>query len=72
VNSIDRRRGVLVHCRSGKDRTGLFLTYYLCVTEGLTPSDAIGELRRVRPIALSAEGWESFSYQVLAELGFVD
>jgi protein-tyrosine phosphatase len=72
VSSIDRRRGVLVHCRSGKDRTGLFLTYYLCVTEGLTPSDAIQELRRVRPIALSAEGWESFSFQVLGELGFED
>ena len=72
VSSIDRRRGVLVHCRSGKDRTGLFLAYYLCVTEGLTPRDAIRELRRVRPIALSAEGWESFSYQVLGELGFVD
>ena len=50
----------------------MFLAYYLCVTEGLTPSDAIRELRRVRPIALSAEGWESFSYQVLGELGFVD
>ena len=72
VDSIERHRGVLVHCRSGKDRTGLFLSYYLCVIEGLTPSQAIGELRRVRPIALSAEGWESFSYQVLGELGFVD
>ena len=72
VDSIGRHRGVLVHCRSGKDRTGLFLSYYLCVIEGLTPSEAIRELRRVRPVALSAEGWESFSYQVLAELGFVD
>lgn len=72
ASSIARGRVVLVHCRSGKDRTGLFLAYYLCVTEGLAPSDAIRELRRVRPIALSAEGWESFSFQVLGELGFVD
>ena len=72
VSSIDRRRGVLVHCGWGKDRTGLFLTYYLCVTEGLTPSDAIQDLRRVRPVALSAEGWESTLYQVLGELGFAD
>jgi protein-tyrosine phosphatase len=69
---MGRQRGVLVHCRSGKDRTGLFLSYYLCVIEGLTPSEAVREVRRVRPIALSAEGWESFSYRVLAELGFED
>jgi protein-tyrosine phosphatase len=72
VDSIARHRGVLVHCRSGKDRTGLFLSYFLCVIEGLTPSEAIRELRRVRPVALSAEGWESFAYQVLGELGFLD
>jgi protein-tyrosine phosphatase len=34
LGSIDRERSVLVHCSSGKDRTGLFLSYYLCVTEG--------------------------------------
>jgi len=70
VDAIDRHRSVLVHCRSGKDRTGLFLSYYLCVTEGLTPDAAIRELKRVRPVALSAEGWQSFAYQVLGELGF--
>jgi protein-tyrosine phosphatase len=72
LEAIERRRRVLVHCRSGKDRTGLFLAYYLCVTEGLRPSQAIAELRRVRPIALSAQGWETFSYEVLAALGFLD
>ena len=50
----------------------LHLELAMYVTEGLTPSDAIRELKRVRPIALSAEGWESFTYQVLAELSFVD
>jgi len=68
VESIARKRSVLVHCRSGKDRTGLFLSYYLCMVEGMTPSEAVRELRRVRPIALSAEGWEPFSYQVLGKL----
>jgi protein-tyrosine phosphatase len=68
LGSIDRERSVLVHCSSGKDRTGLFLSYYLCVTEGLGPGDAIREVRRVRPIALSADGWESFAYKVLGEL----
>lgn len=70
VDSISRRRSVLVHCRSGKDRTGLFLCYYLCVTEELSADEAIREVRRVRPIALSAEGWESFSYEVLGAMGF--
>jgi protein-tyrosine phosphatase len=69
VDTIARQRSVLVHCRSGKDRTGLFLCYYLCVTEGLTADEAVREVRRVRPIALSAEGWESFSYEVLGAMG---
>jgi protein-tyrosine phosphatase len=72
IDAIDRHRAVLVHCRSGKDRTGMFLSYYLCVTEGLTPTEAIREVRRVRPVALSAEGWHSFTYRVLGELGFFD
>jgi protein-tyrosine phosphatase len=72
VDSIEHRRSVVVHCRSGKDRTGLFLSYYLCAIEGLTPGEAVRELKRVRPIALSAQGWESFSYQVLGKLGFAD
>lgn len=68
LSSIESGRGVLVHCRSGKDRTGMFLTYYLCATEGLTPPRAIEEVRRVRPIALSAEGWETLTLDVLREL----
>jgi protein-tyrosine phosphatase len=72
VDSIEQDRSVVVHCRSGKDRTGLFLSYYLCAIEGLTAKEAVRELRRVRPVALSAQGWESFSYQVLGKLGFVD
>jgi protein-tyrosine phosphatase len=66
--SINARRKVLVHCSSGKDRTGLFLSYYLCVMERLPPGEAIREVRRVRPIALSADGWERFALDVLAEL----
>jgi protein-tyrosine phosphatase len=68
VRSIAQRRPVLVHCTSGKDRTGLFLSYYLCVTEGLSPTCAIRDVRRVRPIALSADGWEPFAQRVLGEL----
>jgi hypothetical protein len=68
LSSIESGRSVLVHCSSGKDRTGMFLTYYLCATEGLAPARAIEEVRRVRPVALSAEGWESFTLDVLRVL----
>jgi len=68
LHSIENQRRVLVHCSSGKDRTGMFLAYFLCVTEGLAPSDAIREVRRVRPIALTAEGWEQLAGRVLGEL----
>lgn len=68
LRSTAQRRSVLVHCSSGKDRTGMFLGYYLCMTEGLNPDDAIREVRRVRPIALTADGWETFAQQVLGEL----
>jgi len=66
--SIESNRSVIVHCRSGKDRTGMFLSYYLCKVEGLGARDAIEEVKRVRPIALTAEGWESFTHEVLAAL----
>lgn len=68
LEAIESDRSVLVHCHSGKDRTGMFLSYYLCKTEGLAVDAAIEEVRRVRPIALSALGWEAFTRNVLEAL----
>lgn len=65
---IDSGRIPLVHCSAGKDRTGLLLCYYLCRTEGRSPHDAIRELRRVRPIGLSAPGYEDFAVDLLAAM----
>ena len=62
---IDKDRIPLIHCTSGKDRTGLTMCHYLCQSEGYTPRDAIREVRRVRPIALSATGYEDFAIEVL-------
>ena len=64
-------RGVatLVHCHAGKDRTGLFLAYYLVHSRGLAPSVAIKQVKAVRPIAFSAPGWEEFALAVLHTRG---
>jgi protein-tyrosine phosphatase len=59
----DRR--VLVHCTSGKDRTGLFLAYFLIQKEQISPPEAIARVRQVRTTALTAEGWEELAEQVL-------
>lgn len=58
-------RATMVHCSSGKDRTGLFLAYYLVRRQALSVEAAIGEIRRVRPIAFSAPGWDAFAVEVL-------
>lgn len=63
---MNKQRGVLVHCSSGKDRTGLFLSYFLMQHAGLSVGEAMNAVRKVRPIAMSAWGWEEFAKRVLA------
>ena len=67
---ITANRIPMVHCTAGKDRTGLVLCYYLCRAEGYAPLDAIREVKRVRPIALSAPGFEAFALELLSTLHF--
>ena len=66
---LGKDRAVLVHCRSGKDRTGLFMCYFLIRESAVSAEDAIKAVRRVRPIALSAEGWEELAAAVLEAAG---
>ncbi|MEM9622526.1 MAG: dual specificity protein phosphatase family protein [Pseudomonadota bacterium] len=62
---VDEGRAVMVHCRQGKDRTGMFMAYYLMRRQGLSPEAAVQQVKAVRPIAISASGWEDFVPQVL-------
>ncbi|WP_028117733.1 protein-tyrosine phosphatase family protein [Ferrimonas senticii] len=59
---------VLIHCRSGKDRTGMLMAYLVMQLHKVAPAEAIAHVLQVRPIALSAEGWHSMALQVLSEL----
>jgi protein-tyrosine phosphatase len=59
---------VLVHCVSGKDRTGMLLAYHLARTNGLTARESLSQVRKVRPEALSAEGWEAMAIRVISQL----
>lgn len=63
-----RGRVVLVHCSSGKDRTGLYGAYYLMREAALDPAAACARVREVRPIAFSAYGWDAFAIRVLSAL----
>jgi protein-tyrosine phosphatase len=63
-----RGRAVLVHCSAGKDRTGLFMSYYLVRTLGLDVETAIARVREKRPRAMTALGWEDLSRRVLETL----
>ena len=66
TNNMSRGVPVLVHCTAGKDRTGLFLAYYLMRCENCSLEQAVTRLRAVRPIALTATGWHEFALQVLS------
>lgn len=68
LRKIDDGKTVMIHCTAGKDRTGLTMCYYLCQREGYSAEDAILEVRRVRPEALSALDYEPFAIDVLNAL----
>jgi len=60
----DRR--TVVHCSSGKDRTGLYLAYHWMQEAGASAEAAIAHVRRIRPIAFTAWGWDEHALHVLA------
>jgi protein-tyrosine phosphatase len=50
-------RPTLVHCHDGDDRTGVTLSGYLVVYEGLDPDAAVRRVRRHNPRAMKMPGY---------------
>jgi protein-tyrosine phosphatase len=61
-------RRVLVHCRAGRDRTGLVLALYLAGKESLPAAEAIRRVRLARPDAIAATGWEAMALRVIPQV----
>jgi len=57
---------VLIHCRAGKDRTGMVMAAYLMEFEGYDAKTAMDMVIEARPIAFTAEGWKEFGLEVLS------
>ena len=65
---LPRGESVLVHCNSGKDRTGLLLAYYLVSRKALAAKRALKILRKLKPDALSASGYEDILFALEPEM----
>lgn len=68
ASQMSRGRRTLVHCHAGKDRTGLLLAALIAKREGLSPEAAIRRVREVRPLAITASGWEAMARRVIARV----
>ena len=65
---LPMREPVLIHCNSGKDRTGLLSAYYMVSRKGLSAKRALKMLRRLKPDALSASGYTEILFALEPEM----
>lgn len=66
TEQLAQNQKVLVHCSSGKDRTGLFFGYFLMRHFGQSVTEAIDNVLAARPIAYTGDGWQAFASAVLS------
>lgn len=59
IREVDDKKKVLVHCRAGRNRTGLVVCSYL-VRRGMDPDSAIEHFRDVRPNGLANPAFEEY------------
>ncbi|XP_064032103.1 dual specificity protein phosphatase 23 [Pogoniulus pusillus] len=64
-----RGEAVAVHCMLGQGRTGTMLACYLARAEGLSGSDAIREIRRLRPGSIETQEQEQAVIQFCQHAG---
>jgi len=55
---VSAGRPTLVHCRQGQDRTGAVLAAYLVRAEGLSPAEAVRQVRAAHPRAMISWGFD--------------
>jgi protein-tyrosine phosphatase len=67
---LSKGRRVLVHCHAGKDRTGMLLALLVAKKEGLSARAAIEKVREIRPLAITAPGWEELALAVIPRVVF--
>ncbi len=68
IENHERNGVVVIHCKSGKDRTGLALAAYLMSNKNLSPKEAIHVVKEARSIAFTAPGWYEFALKILGAL----
>lgn len=62
---LEHGRPTVVHCSSGKDRTGLYLAYHWMRHASVSAEAAFEHVRIIRPIAFTAWGWDELALDVL-------
>ena len=66
-SEVENGGTIMIHCAGGYDRTGLVLARYISYREDLCAEASIRRLRKIRPYALSAEGWEGMAVGLISE-----
>ncbi|HIE24313.1 MAG TPA: hypothetical protein EYP68_08820 [Candidatus Korarchaeota archaeon] len=61
---VSEKKAVLIHCRGGIGRTGTIAACYLVYKHGLTPSEALSEVRRKIPYAAEVPSQEKIVFKL--------